>query len=183
MRQAALGFSCACALAIAAAASAPLGASGGEQVDANDVKAAFVLNFAKFAEWPAVAPSDPIIVCVVEDPRLASSLVAIARGQRVDSRRVDVRPLTALDGQACHLLYLSMRAREAGAVLQTLRGAATLTVSDAPRFASAGGMIELFVEGDRMRFAVNVSAVQRSQVRLSSRLLGLARIVKDDHAQ
>jgi hypothetical protein len=54
-----------------------------------------------------------------------------------------------------------------------------LTVSDAARFAETGGMVELFVEGDRMRFAVNVDALQRARVRLSSRMLGLAKIVKD----
>ena len=55
-----------------------------------------------------------------------------------------------------------------------------LTVSDAAGFAKAGGMIELFIEEDRMRFAVNVDALERAHVRLSSRVLALAKIVRDD---
>ena len=55
-----------------------------------------------------------------------------------------------------------------------------LTVSDAARFAQTGGMVELFIEDGRMRFAVNVDALQRARVRLSSRVLALAKIVRDD---
>ncbi len=54
-----------------------------------------------------------------------------------------------------------------------------LTVSDATRFADTGGMVELFVEGGRMRFAVNVDALQRARIQLSSRVLALAKIVRD----
>ena len=58
-----------------------------------------------------------------------------------------------------------------------------LTVSDGKGFSQAGGIIELYVEGGRMRFAINVDAAERSGLRLSSRLLGLAKVVRDGHVQ
>jgi hypothetical protein len=56
-----------------------------------------------------------------------------------------------------------------------------LTVSDARGFAQAGGMIELYEDNGRMRFAINIDTLQKSGVKLSSRLLDLARIVKNEH--
>ena len=50
-------------------------------------------------------------------------------------------------------------------------------------FAQAGGMIELYVEGGRMRFAINMDAAERSGLRLSSRLLGLAKVIRTGHVQ
>jgi hypothetical protein len=155
----------------------------GAQVDTTDVKAAYVYNFAKFAEWPEFAPNDPIILCVLDDPQLAMALSVMTRGQHIGAHRLEVRTVGSVDGQACHILYVSTRAGELAPIFQVLRGTPTLTVGDTQGFAASGGMIELFADGDRMRFAVNVAAVQRSALKLSSRLLGLARIVKDDRAQ
>ena len=61
----------------------------------------------------------------------------------------------------------------------SLLPACVFTVSDAPDFAQAGGMVELFREGDRMRIAVNIDAIERARIRLSSRVLALARIVRE----
>ena len=84
----------------------------------------------------------------------------------------------------CHVLYLAggdlKRSTE---VVGTLKGVFVLTVSDTARFAQTGGMVELFVEDGRMRFAVNVDALQRARVRLSSRVLTLAKIVRDGVVQ
>jgi hypothetical protein len=60
-----------------------------------------------------------------------------------------------------------------------LKGVAVLTVGTSDQFARSGGMVGLFVEDGRMRFAINPDAAQRSGVRLSSRLLALAKLVKD----
>ena len=64
-----------------------------------------------------------------------------------------------------------------------IRTLPVLTVSDGKGFAQAGGIIELYVEGGRMRFAINVDATARSGLRLSSRLLGLAKVIRDGHVQ
>jgi len=70
-------------------------------------------------------------------------------------------------------------ARKSTQLLAALRGAPVLTVGDGARFAELGGVAQLVLEQDRMRFAVNVAAAERAGVRLSSKLLSLASIVKD----
>jgi len=73
--------------------------------------------------------------------------------------------------------------RHATPVLGSLKALPVLTVSDDPGFAPSHGIIELVVANGRMQFAVNTDAANRAGLRLSSRLLGLARIVRDEHVQ
>lgn len=143
------------------------------------VKAAFIYNFAKFTEWPAMSPGAPIILCVAGDDDIASALVQTVRGRDINGHALEVwRPEASTTWRACGVLFItSAELRRAGGRLAEVRPLPVLTVSDHDGFARAGGLIELYVEGGRMRFAINVDAVKRSKLRLSSRLLGLAKIV------
>ncbi|HZP47412.1 MAG TPA: YfiR family protein [Vicinamibacterales bacterium] len=166
-----------------AGAAAPLGAVGGEQASDVDVKAAFLFNFAKFTNWPDLAGAAPIQLCVVGDEPIGSALAQLTRGQTIDQHPVVVRTGDVASPVPCHLLFLSSRVHDVAAVIDLRRALPILTVGDGDRFTAAGGMIQLFVESSRMRFAINVDAVQRAHLKISSRVLGLAKIVKDDHAQ
>jgi hypothetical protein len=143
------------------------------------VKAAFLYNFAMFAEWPASA--QPLTMCIVGDTRVASALVETVRDKRLDGRVLEVKGIGSdAPMLTCDVLFISAsETRRAAAVLGTLRALPILTVSDSPGFARANGIIELVVENERMHFAINTDAATRAGIRLSSRLLGLARIVRD----
>jgi hypothetical protein len=145
------------------------------------VKAAFLYNFAKFTEWPASAK--PLTMCIVGDIPIANELVETVRDKRLDGRALEVKGIGSDASMlGCDVLFIaSSEARRAAAVLQSLRTLRILTVSDCPGFARAGGIIELVVESERIHFAINTDAATRAGVRLSSRLLGLARIVRDEH--
>jgi hypothetical protein len=150
-----------------------------------DVKAAFLVNFAKFVEWPATAADGRVTVCVAGDERVAASLKAATHAASPDSRVVAVRVLAPEDSpRSCHIVFVGVdNRRRVLALLDSREAVPILTVGDSEGFAQTGGMIELFLERGRMRFAVNVDAVERSRLRLSSRLLGLAKIVKDANAR
>ena len=84
--------------------------------------------------------------------------------------------------RSCDVLFIS--ASEMGratVVMGSLQALSILTVSDDPGFAHSNGIIEFVVESGRVQFAINTDAADRAGLRLSSRLLGLARIVRDDH--
>jgi hypothetical protein len=162
-------------------------ASGARGDVASDVavKAAFLYNFAKFAEWPTLASGAPIVVCVVGDERIADALVETVRGQNISGHTLDVwRPQDSGTWRRCNLLFIANAetARALGG-LGSIKALPVLTVSDGKGFSQAAGMIELYVEGGRMRFAINVDATDRSGLRLSSRLLGLAKVVRSGHGQ
>jgi hypothetical protein len=159
-------------------------AASAQSAPESTLKAAFLYNFAKFAEWPADAPpADPLMMCVIGDAGVADALDETVKGRTIDGRKVVVARAT-LDGiRGCHVVYLTgFDPKRAQQIVDDLKNAPVLTVSDREQFAQGGGIAGLFVDQGRMRFAINVEAALRCRLRISSRLLSLAKIVKDDHA-
>lgn len=145
------------------------------------LKAVFLFNFVRFATWPDdVLPAGaPIVLCAV-DGDIAASLESEVAGRSLDSHALVVKRVKLnASARDCTLLYAGrLDKRRAKELFAALDGTSVLTVGDAEDFATAGGMIGLFVDGGRMRFAINVEAVQRTHVRLSAQLLNLAKLVK-----
>jgi hypothetical protein len=146
------------------------------------LKAAFLFNFAKFVEWPTESsPAGPLGVCVLDDAAVEDSLAQLINGGPATGRSV-----TLVKGphnrtlRTCHVLYVGNPDPARIAVtLDDVKSAPVLTVGDGDQFARGGGMIGLFIEDGRMRFAINPDAAQRAGLKLSSRLLSLAKIVKE----
>lgn len=149
------------------------------------VKAAFLFNFAKFAEWPALLPGAPIVVCIVGDDGIAAALVATVRGQQIGGRALEVRRSEeSARWRICQLLFIAdTETRSSVSGLGEIRTLPVLTISDSKGFLQGGGIIEFYVEGGKLRFAINVDAAERSGVLLSSRLLALAKVVRDGQVQ
>jgi hypothetical protein len=186
-----LAFRAGCLSVVSVALAATLvdapgiAAAGEGQVgrDIFSVKAGFLFNFAKFTEWPALPSSATILMCVVGDERIAVALADTVREQKISEHTLDVsRPQDSAAWRACHVLFIAdAELRKSAAGLDALRSVHVLTVSDAKDFSHTGGIIEFYLEGGKMRFAINTDAADRSGVRLSSRLLSLARIIRDRH--
>lgn len=174
----------AAALALLALLTGTSATPGAQSAAAPDLQAAFLLNFARFTEWPAIAQRPSIVMCVFGDDRLAHALSLSLRGQSIEGR--PLRAVTILvdgDVSPCQVLFVGKSSLAEGMPL--LRAASrlpVLTVSDRKGFAATAGVVELFVEDGRMRFAINVDVARRSQLTLSSRLLQLAIIVRDTDA-
>jgi hypothetical protein len=165
-------------IAIAVALALPVpGAATADTTEA--VTAAFLFNFAKFAEWPDLAPNEPIALCVVGDEGVAAALGETAAGHEITGHALKVsRPRDSRTWTDCHLLFISkgeFRSLAPGKL--GLTSLPVLTVSDRKGFSLDGGAIELYIDDGQMRFAVNLDTVKRSGIRLSSRLLGLAKLV------
>lgn len=152
------------------------------QASEPEVKAAFLYNFARFVEWPETVLQDeagPFTFCVVGDDAFAAVLEAAVRGKSLHGKTVAVKRFRSL-GQAsnCHVLYLVEP--ENGALVELLRQVQgpVLTVSDLERFTERGGMIQLRMDEQKVRFDVNVAATERAGLKASSQLLKLARVVR-----
>jgi hypothetical protein len=148
------------------------------------MKAAFLYNFVKFIEWPDVLAAEPITVCVFGSPAVAESLRAATQERRGQDRDLSVAQVTSeIVPKNCQLVYVAgTEERGARKWLAALTGSTAFSVSDFARFAKLGGVANFFVEDGRLRFAVNVDAARRTGLRISSRLLALATIVKDEPA-
>lgn len=163
------------------------GSAEAQAVSAPELKAAYLFNFAQFVEWPAdVMPAGATLtLCVDNDGNVADALERTINGRTVEGRGLAVRRLRAgAPLPTCHVLYLGgSDLKRSLDVIRTIKDVGVFTVSDAARFAQTGGAVELFFEDGRMRIAVNVDALERARVRLSSRVLALAKIVRDAPVQ
>ena len=152
-------------------------------VSESALKAGYLLNFIKFTEWPTdvLAPSAPLALCTT-DPDVAAALEAVVGQRSVEQRAVQVRRVTLEDPlRGCGLLYVGRLDRRRAIQLGTaLQGASVLSVGDDEAFAAGGGVIGLYVEGDRLRFAINPASAERQRLKLSARLLSLAKLVKGE---
>jgi hypothetical protein len=152
-----------------------------QTANTDDVKAAFLFNFAKFVEWPSEATSGgaPLNLGVLGNDAVNDALRTMTRDKTVAGRAVTVRRATASEDLAAfNMLFVgqSEKAR-VGDVLKRLDGTTVLTVSDADRFCEQGGIIGLVVEDNHVRFDVSLDAAERSRLKVSSKLLNLARRV------
>lgn len=160
-------------LAVSLAASAGVSA---QQASASAVTAAYLLNFARFATYPPEAQGSTVVICVTDDARVLAALQDTVRDQRVGAAPVVGRALNGGEApSACHVWFVGReglshwRARQQG-----LADVPVLTVSDAPGFQQAGGMLELVSANGRIRFRVNLRATTRAGLQLNARLLALA---------
>ncbi len=162
-------------------------AAGAQQAEA--LRAAFVLNFLKFAEWPAAAlgeASSPLVVAVVGEDLQAGALEKGLEGKEIQGRKLVVRVYRdaaqwSHEGKACQALYLTPAAHESWpAVRADLAGKPVLTISEAPGFCARGGMLNLYQEDQRIRFEANPPAAEKAGLKLRSTLLTLATIVKTE---
>lgn len=144
------------------------------------IKAAYLLNFARYVEWPAarLPPAQALRVCVLGRDPFAGALSAL-EGRQVNGREVRVRQLEGADQAGdCHVVFIAdSEERRLAAMLRMLASRGLLLVSDIDGFAEAGGSIGLVTEDGRVRFDINQASLQRDGLRASAQLLRLARSV------
>ena len=147
------------------------------------VKAAFLLNFMKFVEWPGTAFADeksPLVLAVVGEDPFGVTLNAL-ESQVVRNRAVQVKRLSGTDGiRQCHLLYVSPseegRLRD---IVTAVGDAPVLVVSDgAERFAQQGVSINFILSDNKIRFEINVAVAKKAGLSMGTQLLQVAKVVE-----
>jgi hypothetical protein len=165
------------------AGSTPLQPQSAPSVE-YQVKAAFLFNFAKFIEWPPdTFPSEktPIALCVFRYDPFGSALDEVIRGKAINNRELSARRIDELSQlKGCQVVFVSEREDKLlPETLNSVKGTNVLLVGESAEFAERGGAVQFFLEENKLRFAVNVDAVQRAHLQMSSKLLALAKIVHD----
>ncbi len=167
----------ACLAAAAVVLAWPSRASGADRVGEYQVKAAFLKNLTRFVERPAGGSAWTI--CVLGEDPFGAALDAIA-GDAGGGITISVRRLRGPPVGDCAVVFVSgSEADRLAAVIGAVKGAPVLTVGDTEGFAGRGVILNFFVEESRVKFEVNVDAAKRARLTISSRLLGLARVVHD----
>jgi hypothetical protein len=154
----------------------------GQDVEEYQMKAAIIYNLAKFVEWPSNTfknPTDPITSCVLGDSPFGRSLDLQLNGKPIDDRKFVVRHVSEISqARGCQILMITNSAQKRRSNLNEIKTSGILTVGEADGFASEGGIVNLKLESGKVRIQINVEAAEREGLRISSRLLNLAQIVK-----
>ena len=149
------------------------------RLDEYAVKAAFLYNFSKFVDWP---PSkDPFAICVLGRNPFGQSLEQILEGKTIENRPLAVREISEVDNSShCQIVFISSsEQKQLVPIIAGVAGTGALTVGDTPGFAEKGGVVNLALEGGRVHIEINLEAARQQNLRISSKLLSLARIVKN----
>jgi hypothetical protein len=149
------------------------------------VKAAFLVNFPKYVDWPAntfAEPNSPIVVAVFGDDNVADEFQSMIQdGLVISGHPVVLKKITkeAEIGRDCQILYIAASERpEIPNILAKVQGLGILTVGETEGFLESGGIINLVPKNHKIRLQVNLTAAGRAHLKISSRLLVAADVVE-----
>ena len=150
-----------------------------QQPSEYQVKAAFLYNFMKFVQWPDANDASPMVIGVVGNDPFGPLLDEAVRAKSINGRLVQIRRLKARENlHGCHILFISNSDRvDVSRILAALAGDHALTVGESDRFLRQGGMIALLMENDQVRLEINLPAAEDKGLKLSSKLLAVARVM------
>jgi hypothetical protein len=157
-----------------------------EQLPADfQVKAAFLINFPKYVDWPAdvfAETNSPITVAIFGDENVANEVQhMIGAGRAIGGHPLVLKRISREEeiGRDCQIVFVAAAERpRIPSILEKIRGEKILTVSESDDFLDRDGIVNLARQGRKIRLQVNLAAAGRAQLKISSRLLVAADVVK-----
>lgn len=172
------------------------------------IKAAFIYNFIKFVDWPEekmVDSNEPITIGIIGSENFIKAFEPIIH-KKVKNRNISIKYFKGYEKlkrsqederqwnqktealKTCHLLMFcscdSVRIKDTSQIVKALKGSPVLTVGETAGFLESGGIINFLMEDKKVRFEINVTAAKKSRLKISSKLLRLAkRVVKEKSSQ
>lgn len=170
---------CCCGLLL----TPPRVAAQSDEQDEYRLKLAYLYNFAQFVQWPPEAFHDsaaPLLFCIAGADPFKGEVEGSFSARKVDGHPIVIKRLKPdEDSNACHIIFVRAGQKKLAAKLVSgLKGSTTLTVGETEGFAASGGLINLTLEDKRLRFEINLDAATQTKLKVSAKLLALAKIVK-----
>jgi hypothetical protein len=149
------------------------------------IKAAFLFNFAKFVTFPGqafAADNSVFVIGVLGDDPFGSTLDQTVQGKTIGDRKIVVRRSNNIDDlRHCQIVFIcASRKKDLGTVLAKCKADNILSVGESDGFATHGGVINFYVEDNKVRFEINPKAAERASLQISAQLLRLGRVVTDE---
>jgi hypothetical protein len=155
--------------------------------DEYQVKAAYILNFARFIEWPpdVLPPSAPLNIAIVGNNPFAGTLDSLLRGKSANGHPIRLRYVRWNDSLAHYNIVFITASEESHLqeILRLIGSESVLTVSDIERFSLRGGIVEFSMVGNRVRFDIDRTSAVAAKLGISSKLLNVARAVHEGSAK
>lgn len=175
-------------LAGAICIAVPQSAPAQSQTDEYRVKAAFLFHFAQLVDWPPGAlgdDKDAFKMCTIGEDPFHGELDGVVEGKPIGSRATHVRHLTHIpDIHDCQILFIGKNEmKKLSTLLAELGNDPVMTVGETDNFVHQGGIIGFSPEENKIRFEINLIAAERAKLKISSRLLLLAKNVVRNPAE
>lgn len=150
--------------------------------DEYELKAAYIYNFLKFVEWPESAfktRQSPLVVGVVGNSRVQAAIAAAVQDRKIGGRDLTVQIVNASGAaKECQLLVVCGELERNVALVSAVSDLPTLTVGESEPFSRHGGIITFVLDGDKIRFDINMDAADRAGIKISAQLQKLAKKVR-----
>ncbi len=147
------------------------------------IKAAFLLNFVKFMEWPSHISTDtsPLLtICILGNDPFDEALKSIENKIVKEKKLVIKRASRLEDVKECQILFISSsEKKKLSEIFTKIDDRPILTVAETKNFCQSGGVVNFIIVKGKVRFEINVDAAERSGLKISSKLLKLAKIIKE----
>ncbi len=151
------------------------------------LKAVFLYNFVRFGfiEWPAESFADadaPIIIGILGKDPFGATINRIIKGKTIKGRKLVIKRFKKIeDVKTCHILFISSsEEKHLVKIVKHLKNSSVLTVGEVKQFAQRGGIINFVIKEKKLHLEINVDAAERAKLKISSKLLELAEIVRDE---
>jgi YfiR/HmsC-like len=147
------------------------------------IKAAFLYHFSTYIEWPESArprEGEPFVIGVYRHNPFGAALDQIAQQKKLAGHAIEIRLIKSIEEIAgCQILFVpaSVTVAEQAALLKVTRSAPVFVVGESDDFVARGGDAQFFLEGNKVRFAFGEGAAERSDLKVSSKLLTLAKLI------
>ena len=158
--------------------------AGGElSMTEYQVKALFLLNFTKYVDWPTNAFDEtnaPIVIGLYGEDKFGDALKKAVEGKTINGRRLIIQPVEKNgDLGKCQMLFISDSEKDhLGEIMDKIKALPVLTVGETDQFMEHGGMINFVIKGGKVRLEINLDAARQAKLEISSKLLGVADVVK-----
>ena len=176
-------FAVALSLSLALLLGWPAVAAEGQTPLESKVKAAFLINFAKYVEWPAEAfaeTNSPVVLAIELESKVTGEIQKAIAGRTVNGREIVLKCLAAgEDSGVCHIRFISAAEQHRSPnLLAKLKVGGVLTVGESDEFLELGGIINLARRDQKIALEVNLAAADKARIKVSSKLLAVATVVK-----
>lgn len=154
-----------------------------EPVDEYKVKAAFIYKFSGYIKWPKerTSEAEKFVVGVLGGDPFDGALAQLFEGKRVGDLPVELRKLDGADElPECHLVFVNKTATDIEAIVAKAYKHAVVLIGDGPDLAEIGCTFGFYIEENKVRFAVNMRAVRASAIEVSSKLLQVAKVIREE---
>jgi len=148
-----------------------------------EIKAAYLLNLAKFVTWPDrsfKSANATFYICVLGKDPFGERLDVVIANQSIFGHPVAVRRIaTVAEAQGCHSVFISDSEQlRMPAIFAALKNQPVLTVGDIDNFVIQGGMVQFFPRDNKIRLMLDPEAFSDASLKAGSRLMQLAQLVK-----